>query len=170
MWTILLPITICITVVSFLLVSGWSVVVTEALKRTTSFGCYSNKKDNFPSTKENFYSYNKVICSSINKDIAVNDGHFVDTNKKTEGLSQEDFSIFTQILLFFIVLLGIIMFVAIIIYGNFYSNTPQILRSQLVITLTSLFQMIVFYAGRDSGSSTSSPRALSISAGDVISV
>ena len=152
-WTILLPVTICVTVVSVLLVSGWSVHVVGILKRMTSFRCFRNNKDHFPSNNNGFHSYNNV--------------NYHDNNEQFTEFAQrkQDFPIITQLLLFVIILLGFVMFAVLILFGNLYSETSVILRSQLAICLTSLFQVITFYYGRDS---ISTARALSVTSGDVI--
>ena len=161
-WTILLPVTICVTVVSILLASGWSTYVTYALKTVTSCGCCGNDSDSgdaFPGFFESLQNNNKISGNNMSKNV----DDAVETNNK----KIEEMSISVQLVMFFIVLLGLIMFIVLIVYGNLYSDTSQIVRAQMAITLTSLFQMVVFHCLQDSASST---RTFSVNSGDVVSV
>ena len=165
-WTILLPVTICVTVVCVLLASGWSTCVTYALKHVTSCSCCGNNSgssaDAFPGFFESLQSNNKVNVNNISKNVEDWQGGETNNSKKIEEMS-----ISVQLVMFFIVLLGLIMFIVLIVYGNLYSDTSQIIRAQLAITLTSLFQMVVFHCLQDSASSA---RTLSVNAGDVVPV
>ncbi len=41
------------------------------------------------------------------------------------------------------------MFVVLVMFANFYSDTSQIVRAMFAITLTSCCQVVVLYLGRD---------------------
>ncbi len=137
-WSIIVPITVCVTVVSMLLVSGWSIPLTAALKRLSS--CHGNQRNSLSlERRDNTTKNQSAPCVQTEE----NGTHC----RSEEAMELPLYSLTCLVL---IILLGILLFVVVVLSGDLYSNTAQILRSQMAITLTSTFQMVILYSGKDS--------------------
>ena len=137
--TILLPITICVTVISLLLISGLSITVSNFIKRMT--------RPLFGTTEPETLTHVLKFSGESTED----------------AKSDPDANILTNMVMYSAIMISMVLFILLIIFAEFYSDTTEIVRSQLAITLTSTFQAVLFYCGRD----IKAPAKLSISADPV---